>query len=77
MSMLLIVGFAIISYLLPSQNAYTGLSAQANETMYSTVYASFNGFALVPTLIIVGIAAGIIGLILFAFRSFAASGAAD
>jgi len=77
MSVVLVVAFAVISYLMPSSNSYTGLSAEANQTLYNTVSASFSALDLGSTLIIVAIAAAIIALIVGAFSFFRASGAAD
>ena len=76
-SIMVMILVTITAVVIPTMTPYTGTARLANSTMYTTVSASFNGLALVPTLIIVGIAALIIALIVWAFRLFAASGAAD
>jgi len=76
-SILLIFMFAIVSYLMPSDISYSGLSAEANQTVYSTVSASFSALSLWAVVPMVLVAAIIIALIIGAFKMFSASGAAE
>ena len=76
-SIILVISFAVISVAVPSTFQYSGLSAEANQTLYTTVSASYNALSLWTIIPIVLIAALIIALTVGALKCFALSGAAE
>jgi phosphatidylserine synthase len=76
-SVILVLAFALVSFVAPSTESYTGLSAEANQTIYPVLSSSYNSLALIPTLEIIGVAALIIALIVGGLMLFRSSGAAE
>ena len=76
-SVLLAIGVTVVAVFDKSMPGLTGVAGMANQTIYVAANSAFTGLNLGSIVLVVLVAVAIIWLILFAFRSFVASGAAD